>query len=704
MFKRKKGGSQADASYLKSVPLTRRMTFSIPLQLLVMTIVVIFAMILALSVKMTAMVERSTKTEITSLAKNGADLSADYFETMKTRADALADTLTQLHSADISEQERKRLLENMMRSVLADERIFSVYTAWEPNTLAADTPNGVSYYFYRSQSDISLDIFNDYDIYSESDYYAPAKNSERTHITEPYSYQLTNGELVWLVTISTPMFTESGQFLGVSNCDIMVDTINNLAYDMGGNSSAYCYLLSNEGVFLAHSKDKSLMGTKFGEGGKDTPLRDEILSAAKSGEQKFWESTDTVFGEDSYIVHTPVQISGITTPLSSAFVVTKSEALQEAHRILVLLIGLGVLGIIGLGIGISWTLKKALRPIETVIAAAENMEQGNLSLDFHVNSKNELGYLGDVFHKTALTLRTYIKEISFLMSKMADGDMRISIENEYVGDFAPIQAALQNISNSMNHTLHKIDLAANQVNAGASQVSDASQALAAGATEQAASIEELSASVTKISEQAEENLKNVQLTARLVEEANQKFQVGNSYMKNLEGSMTEIDSASTQISNITKVIEDIAFQTNILALNAAIEAARAGTAGKGFSVVAEEVRELAAKSAKAAKEAEQLIQRSSSMVQDGTHITKETAQILSDIFETASKIGEITQQIETASQEQTAAIDQVSQGLSQISAVVQTNAATSEESSASSEELSAQAEVLHQEMSKFQIF
>lgn len=300
-------------------------------------------------------------------------------------------------------------------------------------------------------------------------------------------------------------------------------------------------------------------------------------------------------------------------------------------------------------------------------------------------------------------LQGYIQEISALLTRLAEGDMRISVEQEYVGDFVPIRGALERISESLNSTLSRIGLAADQVGAGASQVSDAAQALASGATEQAATVEQLSASVVKISEQAEENRKNVEGASRLVDEANQSFDLGISYMKRLEESMRGIDDASSQISTITKVIEDIASQTNILALNAAIEAARAGAAGKGFAVVADEVRVLAAKSSEAVKQTELLIQKSAEMVAEGTKITDDTAAILKEIVENAGKIGKITNEIARASEEQTSAIEQVSTGLSQVSAVVQTNAATAEESSASSQELSAQAETLRSEIGGFRL-
>ena len=174
-------------------------------------------------------------------------------------------------------------------------------------------------------------------------------------------------------------------------------------------------------------------------------------------------------------------------------------------------------------------------------------------------------------------------------------------------------------------------------------------------------------------------------------------------MQQLTEAMANIGSASSEIANITRVIEDIAFQTNILALNAAIEAARAGNAGKGFAVVANEVRNLAAKSAEAANQTAELIESSVATINKGLQLTEETARILEDVKLKELKVDESMGNIEQEATATANAVEQIKQGLLQVSSVVQTNAATAEENSATSEEMSAQAAALNAEVQRFKL-
>ena len=343
-----------------------------------------------------------------------------------------------------------------------------------------------------------------------------------------------------------------------------------------------------------------------------------------------------------------------------------------------------------------------ISPIKKLQKDVLEIANGNLSsrLDLKPNT-SEIGMLADSVIKIKASLNQYVGDISRKLEAMADGNMDIVVDIDYIGEFKPIKTSLERILGSLNETLSQIGMASDHVSSASKQIASGAQALAQGSTEQAASIEELLSSITEISRKTHDNSGKAEHAATLAGAIKVSAEKGSRQMDEMTAAVKDINSASQSINKVIKVIDDIAFQTNILALNAAVEAARAGQHGKGFAVVAEEVRNLAAKSADAAKDTSGLISASIEKAMLGARIASETAASLADIVSGIDESNTLIVEIAKSSAEQSLEIGQINVGIEHVSQVVQQNSATAEESAASAEDMSSQSFMLAQLTSHF---
>lgn len=343
-------------------------------------------------------------------------------------------------------------------------------------------------------------------------------------------------------------------------------------------------------------------------------------------------------------------------------------------------------------------LKRLRQGFGSARNAANKLTVGDTDIEIRNNIYNdEFGELLEDFKK----LIEATKKQSEIAEAVADGNLIVKVEPRSEKDTLGI--ALKTMVERNHNSLANIKDSAYQVMTSSSQVASASEALAQGSTEQASAIEEITSSIGDIAVKTKQNASRATEAAELVSSAINYVNKGNEQMEDMMSAMEDINKSSESISKIIKVIDDIAFQTNILALNAAVEAARAGDAGKGFAVVAEEVRNLAAKSAAAASETAELIEDSIEKVSAGSKIADDTASALEAITNEVSKSEVLITDIAESSNYQATAVAQINQAIGQVSQVVQTNSATSEQCAAASEELSNQAVHMREMISIYQL-
>ncbi len=262
--------------------------------------------------------------------------------------------------------------------------------------------------------------------------------------------------------------------------------------------------------------------------------------------------------------------------------------------------------------------------------------------------------------------------------------------------------AIRGLNAKMARAVRELGRSAREVNTASSQISAASQKLAEASCEQAACIEETSASTEEIGAMTRRNSENSKSAAQLVDESVHGFVRSNHLLDEMLLAMNGISESSGKISRIIKVIDEIAFQTNILALNAAVEAARAGEAGMGFAVVADEVRNLAQRCAQAARDTATLIEDSIARSQEGKSKVGETSHSVRGLSEQANQIKILIDEVTLGSVEQTRGVEQIARALSQMDQATHSTGANAEQTASSANELYTQAEDLRGAIERLQ--
>lgn len=522
-------------------------------------------------------------------------------------------------------------------------------------------------------------------------FYTPLANKKATWM-EPYFNANISKTIISYVV---PFYLKNGDNYGVTGVDFDFAYLDDLLKKNQKYEGDSSFLINAEGKILYHAQYQNgenfqeIEEGKYADAFKEMQDKDHGFVHEGSGKSSILMGFTTL--ENGWKIVTVPSYHEIYGSLESFKLTFTVFSVFFAAFMLVLAVLVG---------------NRIAHPIVKLSKSVERMSQGALDEKITVKDQTEIGALAHSLESLGEQLKNYklyIGEISEVLNQMSEGELSISLQHEYNGEFACIKAALNALSGKLTDLIGNIQTSSERVSEFAGNVANSAQSLSQGSIEQAGSIEQLSERIRAISDHVEKSAENTKLANAEARSTQGEVEKADQQMQKMQKAMEEISDKSGEISKIIKTIDDIAFQTNILALNAAIEAARAGTYGKGFAVVADEVGNLAQKSADAAKDTTTLIEETVRAVEEGAKLAEHTAVSLQHVVKGSGQVNDLVNEIAKATEEQAKAVSDVREGINSISDVVQRNTATAEESGAASEELNREAKALEKQVAEFKI-
>ena len=474
---------------------------------------------------------------------------------------------------------------------------------------------------------------------------------------------------------------------------IMHPTVPSLNGKILDNKKYNCALGKGQNLFQAFVEVTKNNGTGYVDYLWPKPTKDGLT------EEQSKLSYVMLFKEWGWIIGTGVYTDEITSMINKEKKITSDESYAMLTWLVSIVVGL----LLVIVCAVYFLIKMFIEaPIKNLYSNIQNViKTGDFSKNIEVPRKDEIGLLTEAFNELMNILSASFGEIQNVMSAVSDGNLTQQISDRFQGYLG---------GNIVNKAMDRLSQMIGQVKSinevltdTSTDLSSSTQVLSDGISKQASSLEEISDSMNKIGEQTKTNSANASQGQQLTNETINVVKLGNNQMDSMLNAMDEITKTSSDVTKVIKVIDEIAFQTNLLALNAAVEAARAGKYGKGFSVVAEEVRSLASRSAEAAKNTTQLIETSNKEVENGVENAGKTAEILTKINESINKVNDLVGDIAHSSQEQSNAIDEVNITLNSVNDVLQKNSVIANESSTLSENLTSKSSQLNTSVQEFKV-
>ena len=628
---------------------------------------------------------------------------------------------------------REDLLQGMQGFLRDHKELLGVFYVLEPNVLDGQDANYAGKQYHNADGRFvpwvsynGNDIFIQPSVGYEADtpdgagaYYFIPKRTRKETIMEPYAYEIA-GKNVLMVDCVVPL-QKNGKFMGVVGIDFPMGTIDKFVREIKVFETGYAFLLSNAGTFMAHPDvEKSKNGSvSIFDDPKMTPEFREGLQKVLSGED-FSAYVDED-GETYLKTFVPIFLGRSDKPFILGVKVPMSEVLAGAYSMRNTALAIGGLAIVLLMFVIIIVSRAITKPIKETMGAVEAIADGNLSFRLPADSSDEVGRMQIAVNNMAEELANNLDEIT---RQKADAEEKTRLAELATQDAEEArlraeqakQEGMLAAANRLEQIVAHVSKASEEISAQTNDIRSGTETQRDRIASTATAMEEMNATVLEVARnsgetagQADESRDNAMQGAEVVRKSVEAMNSIQAQANSLKDSMQELGGQAESIGTIMNVIEDIADQTNLLALNAAIEAARAGEAGRGFAVVADEVRKLAEKTMGATKEVDASIrsiqsgakenimamESTATRIGEATNLSIQSGERLQSIVSGVEMSAESVQSIATAAEQQAATSEEINRSVEEINQITMETTQAVQDVAMSSRDLAQQAHELN---------
>lgn len=623
-----------------------------------------------------------------SLETHGRLLAEELGLELEKNAAALQ-TLSQsfggiLESGNIlTREDADTMLQQLLKS---NPNILTSWMFWEPNAFDGKDADYVDapghdetgrYIPVWSQEDdgkFLVEPVIDYEEPSDlSKVFKQVLDTGENTIFEPFLYDVNN-QSIFITSIVVPVIV-NGKAIGMTGVDLELDTLNELVSEFTFYDTAFAGLMSNIGTVISH-QNTDLIGENYFDSVamKGISNVEEVRDAVQQGQQKRISGFSDASNKDVYRLFSPIHVEGVQTPWSALLIAPLDEVMKEAKAITTKILVSSFVIIIILATIIYFVTRNITQVLRTTVGYGQVMEQGDFTQTISerfLKRNDELGDLANIFASLSESMRNLIRQVQESAQMVSNSADTVDVQtNESTHAANEVTSAMEKVAESAEAQMHSAEESAKAMG------------------DMAHGVQTVAGSATTVSDTTNKMIEQASIGQQVVQNAVQQMDIIQQGTNETKSVIEQLETEANKIQVIVSVITAISEQTNLLALNAAIEAARAGEAGKGFAVVADEVRKLADETNGSATDIQQLV----------STIQADTVKAVDTMDQNESGVNEgikRMQEVESAFKQIITSVELIVKEAIELSAIAEEMSASSEEIAATSENMASSAEAAY---------